>query len=126
MEDVSYQPDFTQIRSPIYMRSFKVQLTLSTNKAHIKTKLSKEGTHKVVEKHHSGEGYKKIPKSLTVKSIIKKWKTYHTTQTLPRSGRPSKLSSWASRKLVWDVTVNPTTTLKDLQGSMSKMGVSVH
>ena len=86
---------------------------------------------KVVEKHRSGEGYKKILMSLiiplsTVKSIIKKWKTYHTTQTLPRSGRPSKLSSRASRKLVWDVTVNPAMILKDLQGSMSEMGISVH
>ena len=43
----------------------------------MKTKeLSKEVRHKVVEKHRSGEGYKKISKSLiiplsTVKSIIK-------------------------------------------------------
>ena len=61
-----------------------------------------------------------------VKSIIKKWKTYHTTQTLPRSGHPSKLSSRVSRKLVWDVTVNPTMTLKDLQDFMSEIGVSIH
>ena len=38
-----------------------MQLTWSTNKANMKTKeLSKEVSHKVVEKHHSGEGYKKI------------------------------------------------------------------
>ena len=101
------------------------------NKANMKTKeLSKEVRHKVVEKHRSGEGYK-ISKLLivplnTVKSIIKKWKTYHTTQTIPRSGCPSKLSSRASRKLVRDVTVNPTMTLKDLQGSMSEIGVSFY
>ena len=87
--------------------------------------------HEVVKKHHSGEGYKKISKSLiiplsTMKSIINKWKMYHTSQTLPRSGPPFKLSNWATRKLVWDVTVNPTMTLKDMQGSMSEMGVSVH
>jgi len=98
----------------------------------MKTKeLSKEVRHKVVEKHRSGEGYKKISKSLiiplsTVKSITKRWKMYYNTQTLPRSGRPFKLSSWTRRKLVRDVTVNPTMTLKDLQGSMSEMGVSVH
>ena len=109
-----------------------MQLTWSTNKANMKTKeLSKEVRHKVVEKHCSGEGYKEISKSLiiflsTVKSIIKKWKTYHTTHTLLRSGHPSKLSSRASRKLVRDVTANPTMTLKDLQDYMSKMGVSVH
>ena len=93
--------------SPTYLRSFKVQLTWSTNKANMKTKeLSKEVRHEVVENHHSGEGYKKISKSLiipfsTVKSIIKKWKTYHTTQTLPRSGRPSKLSRRNSKSQPW-------------------------
>ena len=105
-----------------------MQLTCSTNKANMKTKeLSKEVRHKGVEKHRSGEGYKKISKSLiiplnTVKSIIKKWKTYHTNKTLPKSDRPSKLSSRASRKLVQDVTVNPTMTLKDLQGSVRDGG----
>lgn len=51
----------------------------------------------VVEKHQSGFGYKKISRILeiprsTVHSIIKKWKVYGTTETLPRAGRPSKLS----------------------------------
>ena len=76
-----------------------------------------------MEKNRSGEGYKEISNSLiiplsTVKSIIMKWKTYHTTQTRSRLGCPSKLSSWASRKLVQDVTVNPAMTLKHLQGSI--------
>ena len=49
--------------------------------------LSKEVRHKVMEKHCSGEGYKKISKSLiislsTVKSIIKEWKTCHTVTNL--------------------------------------------
>ena len=109
-----------------------MQLTWSTNKVNMKNKnLSNEVRHQVVEKNRSGEGYKKISKSLiiplsTVKSIIKRWKIYHTTQTLPRSGRPYKLISRASRKLVRDVTVIPTMTWKDLQVSMFKMGVSVH
>ena len=68
-----------------------MQLTSSTNEANMKTKeLTKEVRHKVVEKHRSGEGCKKILKSLsiplsTVKSIIKKWKMHHTTQTETRS-----------------------------------------
>ncbi|MGH0191136.1 UNVERIFIED_CONTAM: hypothetical protein FKN15_057523 [Acipenser sinensis] len=82
----------------------------------MKTKeLSKQVRDKVVERQRAGEGY-------TVKSIIKKWKMHHTTQTLPRSGLPPKLSSRASRKLVWDFTL----TLRDLQSSVSDMGVSVH
>ena len=50
----------------------------------------------------------------------------NNTQTLPRSGHPFKLSSWTRRKLVRDVNVNPTMTWKDLQDSMSEMGVSVY
>jgi len=34
-------------------------------------------------------------------------------------------SNQASRKLVWDVIAIPKTTLKDLQGSMAEMGVSL-
>ena len=51
---------------------------------------------------------------------------YHITKTQRRSSHPSKLSSRECRKLVGDVTVNPAMILKDLQGSMSEMGVSVH
>ncbi|MBN3280925.1 TCB1 transposase, partial [Polyodon spathula] len=96
----------------------------------MKTKeLSKQVRDKVIEKHRSGEGYKNISKSLnisvsTVYSIIKKWKGHCTTQTLHRSGRPSKLSS-QRRKLVRDATVRPTTTLKELQSSMADMGENV-
>ncbi|XP_018090919.1 zinc finger protein 300 isoform X2 [Xenopus laevis] len=65
--------------------------------------LPREFRDKVVELHELGEGYKKISRTLeiplsTVKSIIKKWKMYRTTQTLPRSGRPSKPGSRPRRK----------------------------
>ncbi len=46
-------------------------------------------------RHRSGQGYKKnsaalkVPKN-TVASIILKWKTFGTTRTLPRAGRPAK------------------------------------
>ena len=50
-----------KLNSLTYKRSFKVKLTWSTNKVNMKTKdLFKEVRHKVVEKHRSGEGYKKI------------------------------------------------------------------
>ena len=75
----------------------------------------------------SGEGYKTISRVLkvsksTVSSIIRKWKEYGTTQTLPRSGRPTKLSNWARRTLVRKVTKNPITTLTELQSSFAKIG----
>ena len=69
--------------------------------------LSKDLQDKVVERHKSGDGYQKISKALsmprsTVKSIIKKWKVFGTTQTLPGSGRHSKLDeraggNWSER-----------------------------
>ena len=51
----------------------------------------KQLCQKVVEKNKSRDGYKNIPKSLSipessVKSIIKKWKEYGTCVNLPESG----------------------------------------
>ncbi|XP_072127656.1 activating transcription factor 7-interacting protein 1-like isoform X7 [Mobula birostris] len=68
---------------------------------------------KVIEKHKSGDGYKKISKSLnipwsTVKSIIKKWKEYGAAVNLPRTGRPLKLGDCARRGLVREATKRPT------------------
>ncbi len=59
--------------------------------------LPEELRDRIVARHRSGQGYKKssaalkVPKS-TVTSIILKWKTFGTTRTLPRAGRPAKLS----------------------------------
>ena len=55
--------------------------------------LSKDLQDNVVERNRSGDGYKNMSKALnilwsTVKTIIKKWKAYGTTKTLPRSGCP--------------------------------------
>ena len=93
--------------------------------------LSKEFRDKVVERHRSGDGYKKISKALnipwsTVKTIIKKWKVYGTTKTLPRSGRPSKLDDRARRRLIREATKRPMATLQELQAFMAKTGQSVH
>ena len=98
----------------------------------MKTKeLSKQLRNKVVERHRSGEGYKKISKALnipwsTVKSIIKKWKVYGTTQNLLRAGRPPKLNSRVRMALVREASKRPMTTLKDLQRSMAEMEETVH
>ncbi|XP_067348196.1 uncharacterized protein [Channa argus] len=76
-----------------------------------------EVREKVIEKHRSGDGYKKISKSLniplsTVKSIIKKWKEHGTSVNLHRSGRPQKLSESAKRELV-NITKNCTRKTKE-------------
>ncbi|MBN3285256.1 TC1A transposase, partial [Polyodon spathula] len=62
----------------------------------------------------------------TVGSIIRKWKLHHTTQALPRKGRPSKLSAQTRRRLVREATERPTITLKELQSSVAGSGVMVH
>ena len=82
---------------------------------------------RIVRRHRSGEDYKtisrvlRIPKS-TVSYIIRKWKKYGTTQTLPKAGRPTKISNRARRTLVREETKNPMITLTELQSSLAEMG----
>ncbi len=70
--------------------------------------LPEELRDRIVARHRSGQGYKKIyaelkvPKS-TVASIILKWKTFGTTRTLPRAGHTAKLSYRGRRALVREV-----------------------
>ena len=50
---------------------------------------------RIVLRHRSGEGYQYISAALkvsknTVASIILKWKTFRTTKTFPRAGRPGQ------------------------------------
>ena len=85
---------------------------------------------KIVQRHLSGEGYKTISKLLnisshTIRAIIRKWKVHRTTETLPRSGCPSKLSNQARSRLISEATVRPTVTLKELNSSIAEMGVNV-
>uniref|UniRef100_A0AAZ3SFR9 Uncharacterized protein n=1 Tax=Oncorhynchus tshawytscha TaxID=74940 RepID=A0AAZ3SFR9_ONCTS len=56
----------------------------------------------------------RVPKN-TVASIILKWKNFGTTKTLPRTGRPAKLSNRGRIALVREVTKNPIVTLIALQ-----------
>ena len=89
-------------------------------------KLSIELQDRIVRRQRSGEGYKtisrvlKVPKS-TVSAIIRKWKEYGTSQSLPRAGSPTKLSNRARRTFFREVTKNPMTTLTELQSSLAEM-----
>ena len=49
------------------------------------------------------------------------WKEFGTTQTLPRVGCLTKLSNWARRTWVREVTKNPLTTQTELQSSLAEM-----
>ncbi|KAI3370451.1 hypothetical protein L3Q82_025216, partial [Scortum barcoo] len=62
-----------------------------------------------------------VPMS-TVASIIHKWKKFRTTRTLPRAGRPSKLSDRGKRALVREVTKNLMVTLSELQRTSVERG----
>ncbi|KAG2470229.1 TCB1 transposase, partial [Polypterus senegalus] len=89
--------------------------------------LSVDLRDRIVSRHKSGEGYRKISASLkapmsTVASIIRKWKKFETTRILPRAGRPSKLSNQGRRALVREVTKNPMVTLSELQRSSVERG----
>ena len=66
-------------------------------------------------RHKSGEGYQKMSAALkvpmnTVASINLKLIKFGTTKTLPRAGRPAKLSNWGRRALVREVTKKPMVT----------------
>ncbi|KAG2457775.1 TCB1 transposase, partial [Polypterus senegalus] len=89
--------------------------------------LSVELRDRIVSRHKSGEGYRKISTALkvpmsTVASIIHKWKKFEITRTLPRAGWPSKLSDRGRRALVRKVTKNPMVTLSELQRSYMERG----
>ncbi|XP_051553964.1 uncharacterized protein LOC127440906 [Myxocyprinus asiaticus] len=94
----------------------------------MKTKeLSVDLRDRIVSRHRSGEGYRKISAALkvpmsTVASIIRKWKKFGTTRTLPRAGRPAKLSDRGRRALVREVTKNPMVTLTELQHFSAERG----
>ncbi|KAK3509981.1 hypothetical protein QTP70_024324 [Hemibagrus guttatus] len=68
------------------------------NSTMAKTKeLSKDTRNKIVDLHQAGKTESAIGKQLGVKkstvgAIIRKWKTFKTTDNLPRSGAPRKIS----------------------------------
>ncbi len=91
--------------------------------------LPEELRDRIVARHRSGQGYKKMSAALkvaksTVASIILKRKTFGTTRTLPRAGRPAKLSYRGRRALVREVKKNPKITVAELQRYIREMGES--
>ena len=81
---------------------------------------------RIVSRHRSGEGYRKMSAALnvptsTVVSIICKWKMFETSTALPRAGRPNQTEHRGRRALVREVTKNPMVTLTELQCSSVEM-----
>ncbi len=87
-----------------YIRPYSSQCMSEQMRIMRSKELPEELRDRIVAMHRSGQGYKKmsaalkVPKS-TVASIILKWKTFGTTRTLHRAGRPAKLSLSGEKSL---------------------------
>ena len=57
-----------------------------------------------------------------VASIILEWKKFGTPKTLPRAGRPAKLSNQGRRALVREMTKNLIVTLTELYSFSVEIG----
>ncbi|KAK3522412.1 hypothetical protein QTP86_010117 [Hemibagrus guttatus] len=96
-----------------------------------KTKeLSKDTRNKIVALHQAGKTESAIGKQLGVKkstvgAIIRKWKTYKTTDNLPRSGAPHKISPRGVKMITRKVSKNPRTTRGDLVNDLQRAGTKV-
>ncbi len=120
--------DWTWLGShtPVYIRPYSSQCMSEKMRIMRSKELPEELRDRIVARHRSGQGYKKIsaalnvPKS-TVASIILKWKTFGTTRTLPRAGRQAKLSYRGRRALVREVKKNPKITVAELQRCIREM-----
>ena len=113
--------------TPVYIRSHSWQCMSEHKPSMESKKLSVDLRDRIVFRNKSGEGYRKCSAALkvpmsTVASIIHKWKKFGTTRTLPRAGRPSKLSDRGRRALVREVTKNLMVTLSELQRSSVERG----
>ncbi|KAK3506613.1 hypothetical protein QTP70_011056 [Hemibagrus guttatus] len=101
------------------------------NSTMAKTKeLSKDTRNKIVALHQAGKTESAIGKQLGVKkstvgAIIRKWKTYKTTDNLPRSGAPRKISPRGVKMITRTVSKNPRTTRGDLVNDLQRAGTKV-
>ncbi|KAK3543122.1 hypothetical protein QTP70_011660 [Hemibagrus guttatus] len=130
---------FMAICSPEHHHGFKLHkrhlsTTLNSqtpNSTMAKTKeLSKDTRNKIVDLHQAGKTESAIGKQLGVKkstvgAIIRKWKTYKTTDNLPRSGAPRKISPRGVKMITRTVSKNPRTTQGDLVNDLQRAGTKV-
>lgn len=92
--------------------------------------ISQDLRQRIVELHQEGLGYRKISAKLcvpisSVGTIIRKWKSRDTTLSMPRTGRPRKITERAVRTIVRTVTHTPRTTCHDLQNDLKASGIKV-
>ncbi len=101
------------------------------NSTMAKTKeLSKDTRNKIVDLHQAEKTESAIGKQLGVKkstvgAIIRKWKTYKTTDNLPWSGASRKISPRGVKMITRTVSKNPRTTWGDLVNDLQRAGTKV-
>ncbi|KAK3530759.1 hypothetical protein QTP70_000805 [Hemibagrus guttatus] len=124
--------EFYQFFSLMYKRHLSTTSNSQTpNSTMAKTKeLSKDTRNKIVDLHQAGKTEPAIGKQLGVKkstvgAIIRKWKTYKTTDNLPRSGDPRKISPRGVKMITRTVSKNPRTTRGDLVNDLQRAGTKV-
>ncbi|KAI3351308.1 hypothetical protein L3Q82_005854 [Scortum barcoo] len=122
----------TTLELPRYKRHLSTTSNSQTpNSTMAKTKeLSKDTRNKIVDLHQAGKTESAIGKQLGVKkstvgAIIRKWKTYKTTDNLPRSGAPRKISPRGVKMITRTVSKNPRTTRGDLVNDLQRAGTKV-
>ncbi len=76
-------------------------------------------------KTESATGKQLGVKKSTVGAIIRKWKTYKTTDNLPRSGALRKISPRGVKMITRTVSKNPRTTRGDLVNDLQRAGTKV-
>ncbi|CAJ0964710.1 unnamed protein product [Ranitomeya imitator] len=97
----------------------------------VKTKeLSKDTRNKIVALHQAGKTESAIANQLGVKkstvgAIIRKWKTYKTTDNLHQSGAPRKIPPCGVRMITRTLSKNPRTTRGDLVNELQRAGTNV-
>ncbi|KAK3517652.1 hypothetical protein QTP70_014780 [Hemibagrus guttatus] len=95
-----------------------------------KKELSKDTRNKIVDLHQAGKTESAIGKQFGVKkstvgAIIRKWKTYKTTDNLPQSGAPRKISPRGVKMITRTVSKNPRTARGDLVNDLQRAGTKV-
>ena len=69
---------------------------------------------RIVALHKAGKCDKSISKSQSmVRQIVYKWRNYSTVATLPRSGRPAKMTATAQCRTLIEVNKNPRMSAKE-------------
>ena len=92
--------------------------------------LSEDLRQKIIDLYKAKKGYKTISKTLsvhvsTVRKIVCKWRQFGTVATLPRSGRPVKITPKAQRVIINEVKKNPRVSAEDLRKSLKHADISV-